>query len=201
MSHISLRLTTLIHNCVARQVMCSKGRWSRPHATQLCQSVRGYRAGWLNSNTPNFYQGTTGFNLICQDALTLKELCSENVLSESRIWRWLTLLFLSPGKRTDINSSKSRPLPVISFSIHYSYKSLWRCYINTILFLDFIHRYVYYLKHTTFPSWDLNLLRWAQSIELLSISADKEKLYRLGQTEYVPPEDGERMQSLNRCVF
>jgi hypothetical protein len=36
---------------------------------------------------------------------------------------------------------------------------------------------------------------------LVQVSRDRDYLYRLGPTEQVLPEDGDRIQSPKRCVF
>jgi hypothetical protein len=57
-------------------------------------------------------------------------------------------------------------------------KHFFQTSLRIILFLDIIHYLVFYLKHNIletvlFPTSDKNLLSWAQSIELVSISGDR----------------------------
>jgi hypothetical protein len=87
---------------------------------------------------------------------------------------------------------------------------LWRWYI-TVKILSIIYLPVFYLKHsvseTRFcPFFRWNLLSWAQQSELVCLLTPATTLtdsvyYLLSPTEYVAPEDGDRIQSPKRFVL
>jgi hypothetical protein len=49
--------------------------------------------------------------------------------------------------------------------------------------------------------WFLLCLLYISSLVLVLVLAGRDYLYQLGPTEKVPPEDGEGIQSLKRCMF